>query len=266
MQGQESFVVSTQSGGYHLYFQVIEGDIPRNTKLTTEYDADGTGYAAIETRGEGGYVLAPPSPGYLLARGSVDMIPKTDSEQVDALFALAKDKHEMPTPKTAEETHEDTQAEEEEPSTDKLEKARQARRKNTFKRLVNDKFSWYAFRLLLEKGWQITPGGDATALTRPGKNPNEGSSASFGYKAGNTFMVFTANDDVFKEDRTYTPFEVVSELQFGRSERQCLAWFKKTHDMHPNAKDYIRVGNDWFETYHQRDQFGILHEKFDSRF
>ncbi len=265
LQEQESLVVSTQSGGYHLYFKVIEGDMPRNAKLATEYDDDGTGYAAIETRGEGGYVLAPPSPGYELIKGSMDKVPEVTRLQLDYILDHAKTFSEiLPVTEGLEVDNEDDDDELSD-RTDKLELARQARRKNSFKKLVNQQFSWYAFRLLLENGWQITPGGDSTALTRPGKNPKEGSSATFGYKTGNTLKLFTANDAVFKENRTYTPFEVVSKLQFQGNEKVCLSWFKKNHDLHPNAKDYIRVGNDWFEIYHQRDQFGILNEKFDSR-
>lgn len=51
-------VVLTPSGGFHVYFRcaVVEG----NTKLAESARHE----TWIETRGEGGYVLAPPTPGY----------------------------------------------------------------------------------------------------------------------------------------------------------------------------------------------------------
>jgi|GEM_PF-4513223 len=57
-------VVTTKSGGVHLYYrcEVIEG----NQKLASVKNKEGKAVVIIETRGEGGYVIAPPSAGYTL--------------------------------------------------------------------------------------------------------------------------------------------------------------------------------------------------------
>ncbi len=251
LDGKNNLIVSTQSGGYHLYYRVIRGGVPSSTKCAFEY-CGGEKHVAIETRGVGSYVLAPPTPGYLTIEGSFHAIPELTNIQLDSILDVARTYDEVP-PATA--TENGTETEDKDKDKDK-----EARRKNAFKNLINTQFSWYSFRLLLQNGWQITPGNDHTKLTRPGKNPNEGSSATFGYRGGNTFKVFSESDDIFKAEKTYTPFEVISNLQFHGNERACLKWFKSNYDLHPNAKNYIRSGDDYFEIYHKKDRFFIDEE------
>lgn len=54
----ETFTVRTQSGGRHFYFHRPEGERWQNSAKKL-----GPG---VDTRGDGGYVLAPPSPGYVV--------------------------------------------------------------------------------------------------------------------------------------------------------------------------------------------------------
>jgi len=64
------YVVRTKSGGYHLYYrsEEIEGNQKLAMRHATKEELKETPHAKeivlIETRGEGGYVLAPPSEGY----------------------------------------------------------------------------------------------------------------------------------------------------------------------------------------------------------
>lgn len=72
-------VVNTKSGGVHLYYRCTE--IAGNQKLAR---LAAKAEAVIETRGEGGYVIAPPSAGYSFLPGSsVEAIPtiEPDSRQ-----------------------------------------------------------------------------------------------------------------------------------------------------------------------------------------
>jgi P4 family phage/plasmid primase-like protien len=85
--------VSTPGGGEHLYYRCER--VERNQKLAR--DADGK--TLIETRGEGGYVLAPPSPPcchpknqpYVHAAGpEITQAPHIDTEERDILLDVAR--------------------------------------------------------------------------------------------------------------------------------------------------------------------------------
>ena len=87
-------IIQTKSGGYHIYYhcETIEG----NQKLaqrpsSPEELALNPGdkiKVLIETRGQGGYVVAPPSIGYRIIQG--DKIPVITIEQRDMLLELAR--------------------------------------------------------------------------------------------------------------------------------------------------------------------------------
>jgi replicative DNA helicase len=74
-----------KSGGYHIYIKCKEITIPGNTKIAkTETKKD-----LIETRAEGGYVVAPPSTGYTLIQGSLSNIPEITKDERSLLWTLA---------------------------------------------------------------------------------------------------------------------------------------------------------------------------------
>ncbi|MDE3097766.1 MAG: bifunctional DNA primase/polymerase, partial [Chloroflexota bacterium] len=77
-------IVATPSGGRHVY---IHGPAPDgNQKLACAAD----GSTLIETRGTGGYVLAPPSPGYTVLGGDVASRNQADAETLDAMLDCAR--------------------------------------------------------------------------------------------------------------------------------------------------------------------------------
>jgi len=51
-----------EPAGYHIYYRCVEVATPSNTKLAEDPTASGRERALIETRGEGGYTIAPGSP------------------------------------------------------------------------------------------------------------------------------------------------------------------------------------------------------------
>lgn len=65
-------IVRTGSGGYHILYRIAGGQVPKNQKLAGRHatedelaqSPDEKVKYFIETRGEGGYVVAPPSEGY----------------------------------------------------------------------------------------------------------------------------------------------------------------------------------------------------------
>ena len=86
----------TPSGGFHLVWQCAGPQI-RNVKLASKANNE----ALIETRGDGGYFLISPSPGYTLEAGTFAAIPAISTEDRDALIDLARTFDERETPKEA---------------------------------------------------------------------------------------------------------------------------------------------------------------------
>ena len=89
-----TLIVRTPSGGYHVYLR-CEGEPIGNVKLAWKKDGktkDGKPKFAtlIETRGEGGLVMAPPTLGYEIISGSLDNVPVVSREDVDKLFEVAR--------------------------------------------------------------------------------------------------------------------------------------------------------------------------------
>lgn len=64
-------IVKTPSGGYHIYYLCFE--VMGNKKLAYEVN-DGKRECVIETRGDGGYALTFPSPGYEIVTGSINAL------------------------------------------------------------------------------------------------------------------------------------------------------------------------------------------------
>lgn len=93
------------SGGYHLWYRVGDGPARGNTKLARRPGPGGTVEVLIETRGEGGYAVVPPSHGgvhptgqpWTLDAGDPSTIPVITAEERDGLHAVASLLDEMPT-------------------------------------------------------------------------------------------------------------------------------------------------------------------------
>lgn len=77
-------IVSTKSGGKHLYYKCeeIEGNQKLAQRPPTKDEATATphvkSYCIIETRGEAGYVVAPPSEGYKIIQKGINVISVED--------------------------------------------------------------------------------------------------------------------------------------------------------------------------------------------
>ncbi len=260
MVEQIPVIVSTQSGGYHLYFNVTGDDtIPSSTKCALEYNGDGSPETAIETRGEGSYVIAPPTPGYTLVEGSLDAVPQLSMKQIDSILGVCEQLDAVPpvNSKAAAVTSATTATAgsgDESPS-----------RKHILKKLVNEKYNWMAYKLLLDDGWRPTEGDDDRKLTRPGKSPNEGCSATIGYMGNPMLHVFSDATGVFKENKSFTTFEIIANLKFNGNHKTALAYFADKCGLVKAASRYIRVGDDYFQIYSQKNQFGTKLERLTPR-
>ena len=76
----------TPSGGFHIIYRCASS-VQGNLKLATSKDGKKTW---IETRGQGGYFLTSPSPGYSVIKNSLLDMPILKAEEVELLHNIAK--------------------------------------------------------------------------------------------------------------------------------------------------------------------------------
>jgi len=189
-------IVATPSGGYHVYIR-HQGEAAGNLKLAWHQGEDGR-EIAIETRGEGGYALAPPSRSYKMVQGKLVAIPTLSDEDRTLIFDIAYSLNEAPEPEPIPEYSGDSAA-----------------------GRPGDEFNargWDACRAALKgTGWHyIRTRSDGTEeWRRPGKKG--GLSATFNGPGAcrGRFYVFSSNAVPFDSERSYAPFGVYALLEHG---------------------------------------------------
>lgn len=188
------------NGGHHFVYRC--NTIERSRKLArrnpTEQELEKNSKAQsltlIETRGEGGYIVCHPSPGYKLVTGSFTDIPEiTEQERkilLDCACAL-------------------NQFNQGEKFIDGYPKKRSA-----FIMRPGDDFNLRGDirKILLESGWNyVYSMGETEYWRRPGKN--DGISASFNNHPG-LFYVFSSNADPLEPETWYSKFALLSLLKY----------------------------------------------------
>lgn len=195
-------VVETPTGCAHVYLR--SGYCGGNEKLARSKTAvdDRRGTVLIEVKGEGGYVIAPPSNGgvhpsgnpyiHLYGPGIVD-VPFINQEERKALFDAARSFNEVA-----------REAKTEPPKA----KVDQGRPGDEFEKLV----SWD--EILTHHDWTKVYSRDETDFwRRPGKS--HGISATTNYMGSDCLYVFSSNAAPFEEERTYTKFGAYAMLNCG---------------------------------------------------
>ena len=180
-------IESTVRGGFHLLFR--SDNCGANKKLARKV-LDGKPTAFIETKGNNGYFVASPSPGYDVIRNDIFVVAKISNEDRDILIREAEAMNEyVEENKYVASTH--------------VGDDRPGDIYNETLEAISEMKS-----LLRLEGW--TDSGQK--WTRPGKKT--GTSATLGRVAPNVFYVFTANGHPFEQDKAYKPFQVLALLKF----------------------------------------------------
>ena len=203
------YTVQTKSGGYHLYYRCkeIAGNQKLSVRFATEEEKKVTPHlkqvVLIETRGEAGYVVAPPSDGYRYISGKINVI---TNEHRAILLDICKSFTEITEEKVIYPTN-----------------------KADFSQKPWDDYNnrHTPIDLLTSHGWKITKqSGERTFFERPGKNEK---SISGDYHSGlNLFKVFSTSTE-FETGRGYKPFGVYCLLEHGGDPSQA-------------AKELVRLG------------------------
>ncbi|MDX6611632.1 MAG: putative primase/helicase [Blastocatellia bacterium] len=196
-------LVQTPSGGYHLYFrcEAIEG----NQKLAQRQKDGGGVKTLIETRGEGGYVIAPPSPAacqtsgkcYRFVQSNFRSIPNITVAQRALLLDMARSFNEYVGAEdviTGNKVFERSFA-------------------NAPKR-AGDDFNDYELweDILVPHGWEcVGQKGEKEYWQRPDKN-GEGASATTNFKGCDLLYVFSTNAEPFKANKAYSKFAAYTFL------------------------------------------------------
>ncbi len=193
-------IISTPSGGRHVY---LRSDAPDgNQKLALYYVPDRQ--IAIETRGEGGYVLAAPSPGYERI-SEAKSVPHLTADERDLVMGLARSLDSTP-----------MQSEEPAPASSPDSRPEgEVRPGDDFNERGHDE----AKAVLRKHGWTLlrTRGDGVEEWVRPGKKGADGLSATYGYEgAGKCFFVFSTNAPGFENvPRKFDPMGIFTRLEFG---------------------------------------------------
>lgn len=181
------YVQQTPRGGFHVVYRCEKAD--GNLKLAQKWGSDQK-EVRIETRGEGGYFLIAPSPGYVPQQGSLAKLPVLTPLQRKMFLDAARTFDVAPKKPYVTGGTEGVVK----PGKD-----------------YDSKVSWQevlephgiVFFKQIRSVWHIV---------RPGKKPSDGISATIGYAGTDLLYVFSSNFSPFEPGSTYSKFAAYAFL------------------------------------------------------
>lgn len=185
-------IIKTMSGGYHVYYR-LENTPEGNQKLARNKDGD----AVIETRGQGGYVIAPPHPGYKVLHNDLNNIPVISAEMRELMIQAAVSLNEMPNITTFRNFGKATSNTGDRPG-DKYER----------------ETDW--LDILTPVGWHSPRNGNngIIYLTRGGKKFGVSGALVTSQQGNQLFYCFTSSCPPFEPSTCYTKFGAMTLLQY----------------------------------------------------
>ena len=196
-------IASTKSGGFHLYYRCTS--VSPNSKLARRPATDDEiqsnpnlkVFVLIETRGEGGYVVAPPTDGYQWVSGTADTIATITDAEKEELWSICRSFNQyLEAPEPIQESY------------------------IGLSPLDDFNLRGDAIGLLVKHGWKIIrTTKDKTIFRRPGKD--EGTSGDW-IESKRWFSVFTTSSQ-FEPQKAYNASALYCILECGGNWKQCTA-------------------------------------------
>jgi hypothetical protein len=199
-------IEKTPSGGYHIAYRCSE--IEGNKKLANRYatgdekkkDPNNTVSVLIETRGNGGYIMAAPSPGYEVAYGSFETVQEITPAERRVLLDCAKTFNEVFATVPIRTTFYDGA--------------------NPFAE-YNDNAD---IPLLLEKhGWHYVKDVKGNKMF---KRPGGSSEWSAGFDPVRKLLYVFSSSTVFEQQKAYNPTQVLTFLEFNGDYKETAKFLK----------------------------------------
>lgn len=199
------YIVKTKNGGFHLYYrcQLLAGNQKLAQRHTTDDERKANPHdklrVLIETREEGGYAVAPPTPGYVIA-GAVD-IPEITPEERDQIFEAARSFNQV-----FAETGPPREAMNDSFAVSPFEDYNNRGQQDMFSRLI-------------AAGWkEVSRNSKKVVFLRPGKTESK-SSGDFNFEK-NWLCVFTTSSE-FEPLKAYKPASVFCKLVCRDNWQEC---------------------------------------------
>jgi replicative DNA helicase len=215
-------IATTTSGGYHIYYRCeeIEVSLKLANRPTTEEEREKTyqkNFSAglseerarlaqkndktrvlIETRGEGGYVAAPPSKGYEFIQGKPSGIPSITPQERACILAIASDFN---------------QVEEAPIQVKKLSTSQATTSSSGLTSLEDYDQRGDAVALLISHGWtEVGTSGEKVNLLRPGETLAKNSG---NYHTGKRALIVFSTSTQFEPRKPYSPSQIFNLLECG---------------------------------------------------